>query len=120
MEISNLSQREEAFAESAMKEVMEPYELHYTDLLSLSSSSSSSSSSSIDTERLESITRAVMEALGPTGSGLITITGVPNVAELRNSLLLRARDLSLLNHHHRNRILKVSFFHFQFLAIFLK
>ncbi|KNA05532.1 hypothetical protein SOVF_189540 [Spinacia oleracea] len=89
-----------------MKEVMEPYELHYTDLLSLSSSSSSSSSSSIDTERLESITRAVMEALGPTGSGLITITGVPNVAELRNSLLLRARDLSLLNHHHRNRILK--------------
>lgn len=47
-----------------------------------------------------------MEALGPTGPGLLTITGVPNVAELRNSLLPRARDLSLLHHHHHKRILK--------------
>ncbi|XP_021770304.1 uncharacterized protein LOC110734455 [Chenopodium quinoa] len=85
-------------------EVLEPYQLHYSDLLKLSSSSSSSSS--IEIGQLESVTRAVMEALGPTGPGLLTITGVPNVAELRNYLLPRARDLSLLHHRHRNRILK--------------
>ncbi|KMT10226.1 hypothetical protein BVRB_5g119870 isoform A [Beta vulgaris subsp. vulgaris] len=47
-----------------------------------------------------------MEALGPTGPGLLTITGVPKVSELCNSLLPLARDLSLLHHHHRKRILK--------------
>lgn len=87
------------------REILEPYELHYSDLISISSSSSSSSSAEI--KRLESVTEAVMEALGPTGPGLLTITGTPNVTEHRKYLLSRARDLSLLPHHYRNRILKV-------------
>lgn len=98
------------------REIMEPYELHYYDLLSLSSvdailpSSSSSSSSSPaikegDIEQLEAVSKAIMEALGPTGSGLLAITGVPNAAELRNTLLPLARDLALLNDDDRKRIL---------------
>ncbi|XP_057517541.1 uncharacterized protein LOC130798532 [Amaranthus tricolor] len=82
------------------REILEPYELDYSDLISVSSSSLA------EIKRLESVTVAVMEALGPTGPGLLTITGIPNVSEHRNYLLSRARDLSLLPHHYRNRILK--------------
>ncbi|KAL2934918.1 Flavonol synthase/flavanone 3-hydroxylase [Bienertia sinuspersici] len=85
-------------------QVIEPYQLHYSDLISLSSSSSPSSSTEI--RRLESVTRSILDALGPAGPGLLTITGVPNAAENRDSLLPLARDLSLLPHLHRKRILK--------------
>ncbi|PIA31659.1 hypothetical protein AQUCO_04900158v1 [Aquilegia coerulea] len=93
-------------------EILEPFELNFSDLLILSSStmnSSSSSSSSIskeEKERLESITRTIMETLGPTGLGLLTITGVPKASDLRQTLLPLARKLALLNNEDRRRILK--------------
>lgn len=96
-------------------EILEPYELLYSDLISLSSidnvlesspSSSSSPSNNGEIERLEAISRAIMEALGPTGPGLLAITDVPNAAHLRRTLLPLARDLALLNNDDRKRILK--------------
>uniref|UniRef100_A0A7C9ERC5 Uncharacterized protein n=1 Tax=Opuntia streptacantha TaxID=393608 RepID=A0A7C9ERC5_OPUST len=99
------------------REILEPYELLCSDLISLSSidnvldSSSSSSSSSPsnngEIERLEAVRRAIMEALGPTGPGLLAITGVPNAAHLRRTLLPLGRDLALLNNDDRKRILTV-------------
>ncbi|XP_074316162.1 uncharacterized protein LOC141652542 [Silene latifolia] len=88
------------------REIIEPYNLPYPDLISLSSSSSSSSlSSSDENRRLEVISTALMEALGPTGPGLLAITDVPNAVVLRNTLLPLARDLALLPSDLRNRIL---------------
>lgn len=97
-------------------EILEPYGLLYSDLISLSSidnileSSSSSSSSSPsnngEIERLEAISRAIMEALGPTGPGLLAVTDVPNAAHLRRTLLPLARDLAILSNDDRKRILK--------------
>uniref|UniRef100_A0A7C9EK16 Uncharacterized protein n=1 Tax=Opuntia streptacantha TaxID=393608 RepID=A0A7C9EK16_OPUST len=98
------------------REILEPYELLYSDLISLSSidnvlesssSSSSSPSNNGEIERLEAVRRAIMEALGPTGPGLLAITGVPNAAHLRRTLLPLGRDLALLNNDDRKRILKV-------------
>ncbi|KAK9684836.1 hypothetical protein RND81_10G236000 [Saponaria officinalis] len=83
------------------REIIEPYNLHYSDLISLSSSSSSPA----EIRRLEMVSRCVMEALGPTGAGLLTITAVPNTAALRNTVLPLARDLALLPHHLRKLIL---------------
>ncbi|KAF9605068.1 hypothetical protein IFM89_013738 [Coptis chinensis] len=88
--------------EQVEAEILEPYELHYTDLINLSSSSSSSSSKKEELERVDD----VMQTLGPLGPGLLTITGVPKAAELRGILLPLARKLALINNDDRKRILK--------------
>ncbi|KAF8394371.1 hypothetical protein HHK36_020579 [Tetracentron sinense] len=91
-------------------EMLELFELNFSDLLVLSSSSPSSrvssSLSSEEIERLDSISIAVMETLGPSGPGLLAITGVPKASELRKSLLPLARKLALLQNEDRRRILK--------------
>lgn len=86
--------------------ILEIYELQYSDLLLLSSPYDSSSSLQ-ENERMESITKSILEALGPNGPGLLAITGVPNSSVLRRALLPLARKLALLNPDHRKRILKV-------------
>lgn len=86
--------------------ILEIYELPYSDLLLLSSPYDSSSSLQ-ENERMESITKSILEALGPNGPGLLAITGVPNSSVLRRALLPLARKLALLNPDHRKRILKV-------------
>ncbi|GAB4830417.1 hypothetical protein Ancab_020053 [Ancistrocladus abbreviatus] len=91
------------------REILEPLELHYSDLLSLSSDDfllSLSSSSRAESERLEALTTAIIENLGPNGPGLLAITGVPNASNLRSILLPLARDLALLDNDDRKRILK--------------
>ncbi|XP_057965757.1 uncharacterized protein LOC131156246 isoform X1 [Malania oleifera] len=93
--------------------ILEPYELRYSDLMwlcsedvSSPSSSPSSSAAAEEIERVDSITRAIMDALGPAGPGLLTITGVPNASVLRHNLLPLASKLALLNNEDRKRILK--------------
>ncbi|XP_019426580.1 PREDICTED: uncharacterized protein LOC109335007 isoform X2 [Lupinus angustifolius] len=76
-------------------EVVEVYEVEYSELLQLSSSSND-----------EKMIETIIESLGPTGSGLIAITGVSYASNLRSQLLPLARKLALLNPHTRNRILK--------------
>lgn len=92
--------------------VMEPFVLSYSDLLILSSSDSiddsSSSSPAEETIRRDSMTRSIMEALGPDGPGLLSVSGVPVASILRRSLLLLGRELALLDPESRKRILKVS------------
>ncbi|GAV84993.1 hypothetical protein CFOL_v3_28433 [Cephalotus follicularis] len=85
-------------------EILELYEVPCRDIILLSSSSSSNSREEI--ERLETVRETLMERLGPTGPGLISITGVPNSHILRRNLLPLARTLALLDHHQRNPILK--------------
>ncbi|RWR88944.1 Oxoglutarate/iron-dependent dioxygenase [Cinnamomum micranthum f. kanehirae] len=89
-------------------EILEPFQLHFSDLLLLSPSSPSLLllSSSSENGRLESISRAVMETLGPSGPGLLAITGVPKASDLRRTLLPLARKLALLSNEDRRRILK--------------
>ena len=74
-------------------EILEPYQLSFSDLL--------------DRKRCQLISRNVMEALGPNGPGLLCITGVIGSALLRRKLLPMARKLALLDPDKRNRILKV-------------
>ncbi|XP_031267065.1 uncharacterized protein LOC116125491 [Pistacia vera] len=90
----------------AEAEILELFELRYSDLKLLASSSSSSSSSKEDVERLETIRANIMESLGPRGPGLLSITGVPKASNLRRNLLPLARKLALLNPDHRKRIFK--------------
>ncbi|KAH0738507.1 hypothetical protein KY290_037212 [Solanum tuberosum] len=87
-------------------EVVELYELHYSDLLQLSSDKSLSDEFIEEIQRLESVTRSVMENLGPEGPGLLAITGVPEASNLRRTLLPLARKLALLNNDDRKRLLK--------------
>ncbi|KAK1587247.1 hypothetical protein Q3G72_011042 [Acer saccharum] len=89
-------------------EIVELYELHYSDLklLSSGSGSGSGSSSTQELERLETIKTSIMEALGPKGPGLLSICGLTNASILRRNLLPLARNLALLNPDHRNRIFK--------------
>lgn len=86
-------------------EILEPYQLSFSDLLL---SSRFQSSSPRDPKRCQSISRNVMEALGPTGPGLLCVTGVLGSAVLRRKLLPMARKLALLDPDKRNRILKVN------------
>ncbi|CAN8280348.1 unnamed protein product [Cochlearia groenlandica] len=90
-------------ADKVEAEILEPYELSFSDLLL---SSSSSFSCQRDRNRCRWISRNVMEALGPTGPGLLCITGVLGSAFLRRKLLPLARKLALLDPVKRNRILK--------------
>ena len=84
-------------------EVLELYELSYSDLLLVSSNNVSLE----ELERVELSTKAIMESLGPMGPGLLSITGVPNAAALRRNLLPLARKLALMDPNHRKLILKV-------------
>ncbi|KAK2648401.1 hypothetical protein Ddye_015890 [Dipteronia dyeriana] len=83
-------------------EIVELYELHYSDLKLLSSGSSSTQ----ELERLETVKTNIMEALGPKGPGLLSICGLTNASILRRNLLPLARNLALLNPDHRKRIFK--------------
>ncbi|KAG6703562.1 hypothetical protein I3842_07G090400 [Carya illinoinensis] len=87
-------------------EVLELYEIQYSDLMLLSSKISSSSSLFEETDRLKLISRGIMEALGPAGPGLLSISGVLDASTLRRDLLPLARRLALLNPDERKRILK--------------
>ncbi|KAK2401710.1 2-oxoglutarate (2OG) and Fe(II)-dependent oxygenase superfamily protein [Trifolium repens] len=73
-------------------DVIDLFELHYSDL-----SPSSLSSTKVD---------SIMEALGANGPGLLAVTGIPNISNFRSYLLPLARKLSLLDRQTRNRILK--------------
>lgn len=92
--------------------VIEPFELSYSDLVILSSTDriGDASSPSLEGEilRRDAVRRSIMEALGPDGPGLLTVSGVPGVSFLRRRLLFLARELALLDPERRKRILKVS------------
>ncbi|KAK2987150.1 hypothetical protein RJ640_019710 [Escallonia rubra] len=89
--------------EGGGEEILEPYQLGYSDLMLLSSSFSLEPE---EMERMQSVTRKIMENLGPTGPGLIAVTGVPGGSTLRQYLLPLARKLALLNNEDRKRLLK--------------
>jgi hypothetical protein len=82
--------------EMAETEILEPYQLSFSDLL-LSSRN-----------RSQWISKNVMDALGPTGPGLLCITGVLGSAFLRRKLLPMARKLALLDPDKRKLILMVT------------
>ncbi|KAJ6813705.1 uncharacterized protein M6B38_367990 [Iris pallida] len=88
----------------AEAEILIPYSLQFSDLLFLSSAGSPSTSEEL--ERLRSVTDSVMESLGPSGPGLLSIVGVPRTERLRRDLLHFARRLALLEKKDRARILK--------------
>ncbi|XP_071719433.1 uncharacterized protein [Rutidosis leptorrhynchoides] len=83
-------------------ETLELYHLHYSDLIALSSPDHQLSNS----DHLESVMTTIMKNLGPSGPGLLAITGVPNASHLRQTLLPMARKLALLNNQDQKRILK--------------
>uniref|UniRef100_A0A7N0TUC8 Isopenicillin N synthase-like Fe(2+) 2OG dioxygenase domain-containing protein n=2 Tax=Kalanchoe fedtschenkoi TaxID=63787 RepID=A0A7N0TUC8_KALFE len=91
--------------EEQQPEIFTLVELHYSDILQLSSESIFDSPIQ-ERQRLESISRTIMETLGPKGPGILSVTGVPNASRLRRMLLPLARKLALLNHQDRKRILK--------------
>ncbi|XP_010512741.1 PREDICTED: uncharacterized protein LOC104788668 isoform X1 [Camelina sativa] len=86
----------------AETEILEPYQVSFLDLVRLLSRFQSPR----DRKRFQCISRKVMSALGPTGPGLLCITGVLGSALLRRQLLPMARKLALLNPDKRVRILK--------------
>lgn len=89
-------------------EILDLYELPYSDLVFLSSDyAKSSSMSTEELQRLDLTRKSIMESLGPMGPGLLSVVDVPNAAALRRDLPL-ARDLSLLDAESRKRILKAS------------
>lgn len=90
----------------AEAEVLQLYELRFSDLKLLSSGTASSSIEEIG--RLETIRISVMKTLGPGGPGLLSITDVPHASILRRKLLPLARKLALLNPDDRKRVLKVT------------
>ncbi|XP_024968476.1 uncharacterized protein LOC112507951 [Cynara cardunculus var. scolymus] len=87
-------------------ETLELYDLHYSDLMALSSSDHQLSVTSEKMEYLESVKSTIMKNLGPSGPGLLAITGVPNASILRRTLLPMARKLALLKNEDRKLILK--------------
>ncbi|KAI3773064.1 hypothetical protein L6452_04262 [Arctium lappa] len=87
-------------------ETLELYDLHYSDLMALSSSDHKLPLTSENMEYLESVKIAIMKNLGPSGPGLLAITGVPNASILRRTLLPMARKLALLDNEDRKLVLK--------------
>ncbi|KAK8718016.1 hypothetical protein V6N13_045265 [Hibiscus sabdariffa] len=78
-------------------EMLQLYEIQYSDLMLLSSSSSPCSHYQ---------EKMVMENLGPMGPGLLAVTDVPGASLLRRKLLPLARKLALLCPEDRKRILR--------------
>ena len=60
---------------------------------------------SVDEE--EGIRSRFMEAMGPSGPGLVGVHGIPNLHSLRQALLPLAPILALSSHQERSTILKV-------------
>ncbi|KAK6141464.1 hypothetical protein DH2020_024785 [Rehmannia glutinosa] len=87
-----------------MEEILELYEVQYSDLVTLMSDQNPATVEEI--ERLELISKAIMQNLGRDGPGLLSINGVPKARTLRQTLLPLARKLALLNNDDRKRILK--------------
>ncbi|KAL4572021.1 hypothetical protein LXL04_018789 [Taraxacum kok-saghyz] len=87
-------------------ENLELYDLHYSDLMALSSSDHQLPTTSETTPYLETVMTTIMKNLGPSGPGLLAITGVPKVSGLRQTLLPMARKLALLNSEDRKSVLK--------------
>ncbi|KAK4418307.1 hypothetical protein Salat_2243400 [Sesamum alatum] len=87
-----------------MQEILELYELEYSDLTALLSDEKPASNE--ESRRLELISERIMENLGRGGPGLLSINGVPGARTLRQTLLPLARKLALLDHDDRKRILK--------------
>ncbi|GJZ33416.1 2-oxoglutarate (2OG) and Fe(II)-dependent oxygenase superfamily protein [Tanacetum coccineum] len=88
-------------------ETIQLYNLNYTDLVALSSSDPRSPQTSKNVEYLQSVMNTIMKNLGPSGPGLLAVTGVPVASDLRRMLLPLARKLALLNNDDRKRVLKV-------------
>ncbi|KAL3849895.1 hypothetical protein ACJIZ3_011777 [Penstemon smallii] len=87
-----------------MEEIVELYELQYSDLKLLLPDRKPPSYEEI--ERLELISETIIQNLGPGGPGLLSINGFPKARVLRQTLLPLARKLALLNNDDRKRILK--------------
>ncbi|KAI3783040.1 hypothetical protein L2E82_13102 [Cichorium intybus] len=87
-------------------ETVELYDLRYSDLMALSSSDHQLPTTSKNIPYLESVMSKIMKNLGPSGPGLLAVTGVHNASALRQKLLPMARKLALLNNEDRKRVLK--------------
>ncbi|XP_038692749.1 uncharacterized protein LOC119990743 [Tripterygium wilfordii] len=87
-------------------EILELYELRYSDLMLLAATSVTSSTPPEELERVEAMRRTMMETLGHGGPGLLSVTGFPSASRLRRKLLPLARKLALLDFEDRKRILK--------------
>ncbi|KAE8686157.1 hypothetical protein F3Y22_tig00111084pilonHSYRG00063 [Hibiscus syriacus] len=77
--------------------ILQLYEIEYSDLMLLSSSSLSCSHYQ---------EKMIMENLGPFGPGLLAVTNVPHASLLRRKLLPLASKLALLSREDRQRILR--------------
>lgn len=105
----------------AEPELIQLYDLPFSDLRRLSTSHDDAAfqcPSDGDCSRLECVSASVMEALGPSGPGLLSVSGVPSASSLRRSLLPLALNLSLLHPRDRASLLKV--YLLLFLLSFLK
>jgi hypothetical protein len=91
----------------AEPELIELYDVSFSDLLHLSVASTSPSHD--ERSRLQCISAKIMETLGPSGPGLLSISDVLFASSLRRSLLPLALHLSLLNPKDRASLLKVPF-----------
>ncbi|GER29740.1 2-oxoglutarate (2OG) and Fe(II)-dependent oxygenase superfamily protein [Striga asiatica] len=87
-----------------MEETLELYQLQHCDLMSLSSDQKTATME--ETQRLELVSKSIMQNLGRDGPGLLSIVGVPNAHILARKLLPLARKLALLNNDDRKKILK--------------
>ncbi|KAI3449677.1 hypothetical protein Pfo_006342 [Paulownia fortunei] len=87
-----------------MEEILELYELQYSDLMTLLSDQKPASNEEI--QRLELISKTIMQKLGRDGPGLLSIGGVPKARTVPQTLLPLARKLALLNNDDRKRTLK--------------
>ncbi|KAK6141364.1 hypothetical protein DH2020_024914 [Rehmannia glutinosa] len=87
-----------------MEEILQLYEVQYSDLVTLMSDQNPATVEEI--ERLELISKAILQNLGRDGPGLLSINGVPKARTLPQTLLPLARKLALLNNDDRKRILK--------------
>ncbi|XP_074571959.1 uncharacterized protein LOC141828430 [Curcuma longa] len=84
--------------------ILEPLEICFSDLQLMSSHPPRLSPAELS--RIESLTAAVMQALGPSGPGLLVINGVPRAPGLRRDLLPLARKIALLGRKDRARVLQ--------------
>ncbi|CAA0832144.1 2-oxoglutarate (2OG) and Fe(II)-dependent oxygenase superfamily protein [Striga hermonthica] len=87
-----------------MEETLELYEVQHSDLISLSSDQKTATME--EPQRLEIVSKSIMQNLGRDGPGLLSIVGVPNAQILARKLLPLARKLALLNNDERKKILK--------------
>eukprot|EP01018_Ginkgo_biloba_P021578 Gb_36428 [translate_table: standard] len=88
-------------------EIIQLLQVDYSELIQASSVTESGHANIIEASTLKNkCMESIMEALGPKGPGLLSITGVHNVEALRSTLLPLARKLALMADADRRRILK--------------